>query len=161
MLNEPRIIIVEDDNRDATWIGDALRAGLNARVEVIACERDFIERLGTLAADKPDLIILDVMLRWATSSEDLEREVEAGKVPEKVIKETFLRAGLRCIERLKESDGTRDIPYVIYTGLQENNFAEEVIHISEVITKTDDIRPLLLAVRNKLDLAPGRKAPRA
>ncbi len=147
---EPRIVVVEDDHQDATWISDALRASLNAHVEVIPCERDFVTRLPELGRKKPDIIIFDVMLRWATASEDLEREVEQGKVPQDVIDEGFLRAGLRCVVRLKTRDDTKDIPYLVYTGLQTNNFSEEPVHISEIITKSDDIRPLIAAVRNKL-----------
>lgn len=147
---EPKIIIVEDDHQDATWISDALRTALNARIEIISCERDFLARICTLALDRPDFIVFDVMLRWASSSEDLEREVEQGRVPQKVIDEGFLRAGLRCVEELKKRGDTKNIPYIIYTGLQINHFPEEVIRISEVITKSDVIKPLVEAVRTRL-----------
>jgi CheY-like chemotaxis protein len=147
---ELKIVVVEDDHQDATWIGDALRTTLNAHVLVISCERDFVSQLPEIGRNKPDMIIFDVMLRWATSSEDLEREVEQGKVPNEVIEEGFLRAGLRCVMRLKTRVDTKDIPYLIYTGLQTNNFSEEVIHLSDIITKSDDIQPLITAVRKKL-----------
>ena len=147
---ELTIVVVEDDDQDAIWICDELQASLNAEVEVIRCERDFVAKLPVLGQNRPDLIIFDVMLRWATSSEELEREVEQGKVPKDVIEEGFIRAGLRCVARLKSYDDTKDIPYLIYTGLQTNNFTEEAIHVAEIITKSDDIRPLIAAVRNKL-----------
>lgn len=147
---EPRIVVVEDDHQDATWIRDELHASLNANVEVIACERDFVDVLPALGQKKPDIIIFDVMLRWATSSEELEREVEQGKVPKNVIEEGFIRAGLRCVVRLKSRDDTKDIPYLVYTGLQTNHFSEEVIHVADIITKSNDIEPLIMAVRNKL-----------
>ncbi len=147
---EPRIVVVEDDHQDASWIRDELHASLKASVEVIPCEKDFVDVLPALGQKKPDIIIFDVMLRWATSSEELEREVEQGKVPEDVIKGGFIRAGIRCVARLKSRDDTKDIPYLVYTGLKINNFPEEVIHVAEIITKSHDIKPLITAVRNKL-----------
>ena len=149
---EPRIVAVEDDHQDATWIRDELHASLNANVEVIPCERDFVAMLPAFGQKRPDLIIFDVMLRWATSSEELEREVEQGKVPKDVIEEGFIRAGLRCVARLKSRDDTKDIPYLVYTGLQANHFSEseDVIDVADIITKSDDIKPLITAVRNKL-----------
>jgi response regulator RpfG family c-di-GMP phosphodiesterase len=147
---ELTIVVVEDDHQDAIWISGELQASLSANVEVILCERDFVAKLPALGQQRPDLIIFDVMLRWATSSEELEREVEEGKVPENVIQEGFIRAGLRCVARLKSYDDTKDIPYLVYTGLQTNHFTEEVIHVADIITKSDDIKPLIAAVRNKL-----------
>jgi CheY-like chemotaxis protein len=147
---ELTILVVEDDHQDAIWICDELQASLNADVEVIRCERDFVAKLPVLGQKKPDLIIFDVMLRWASSVEELEREVEEGKVPKDVIKEGFIRAGLRCVARLKSCDDTKDIPYLVYTGLQLNNFTEETVHVADIITKSGDIKPLIMAVRNKL-----------
>ena len=147
---EPRIVVVEDDHQDATWIRDELCANLNANVEVIPCERDFVDALPALGQKKPDIIIFDVMLRWATSSEELERDVEQQRVPQDVIKDGFIRAGLRCVARLKSRDDTKDIPYLVYTGLKTNHFSEEVIHVADIITKSDDIKPLITAVRSKL-----------
>lgn len=147
---ELTIVVVEDDHQDATWIRDELHASLNANVPVIQCERDFVAMLPALGQKRPDLIIFDVMLRWATSSEELEQEVEQGKVPKDVIEEGFIRAGLRCVARLKGRDDTKDIPYLVYTGLQMNNFSEESIHVADIITKSEDIKPLITAVRNKL-----------
>ena len=153
---ELTIVVVEDDHQDATWIRDELHASLNANVQVIPCERDFVAMLPALGQKRPGLIIFDVMLRWATSSEELERDFEQGKVPKDVIEEGFIRAGLRCMARLKSRDDTKDIPYLVYTGLQTNNFSEEVIDVADIITKSDDIKPLIAAVRNKL--ARGRNA---
>jgi len=148
---EPKIVVVENDHEDAALIGDALRADLNARVEVIPCERDFVIQLPELGRSKPDIIIFDVMLPWAPASEDLEREVEQGRVPKEVMEPgAFMRAGIRCVTRLKARGDTRDIPYLIYTGLKTNNFTEEVIHLGDIITKSEEMRPLIVAVRKKL-----------
>lgn len=147
---ETRIVVVEDDYQDATWIADELRSHLNALVEIIPCERDFVTRLPELAHERPSIIIFDVMLRWATSSEALEQEMEQGKVPQDVIDEGFLRAGLRCLKRMQMREDTKDIPYLVYTGLKTNNFSEEVVHINDIITKSEDIRPLIVATRKKL-----------
>ena len=61
-----------------------------------------------------------------------------------------MRAGIRCVTRLKARADTRDIPYLIYTGLKTNNFTEDVIHIGDIITKSEEIRPLIAAARKKL-----------
>ena len=147
---EPYIVLVEDDQQDAMWISEALCASITAHVEVISCEKDFVVRLPGFAQARPDLVIFDMMLRWARAGEELELELEQGRVPTEVIEDGFLRAGLRCAERLRMGRDTKDIPYLIYTGLASNNFSEQMIRVADIITKSDDIRPLITAVRYKL-----------
>lgn len=147
-----RMLVVEDNSTDAAWIRDALKGAFNVTVEVIECEKDFVDKLPSLAAMPPDLIVFDVMLRWANASAELERDLEEGRIPPEVAEEgAFLKAGLRCVARLKANPRTSEIPYVIFTGLKENNFDEEVIHLKgSIITKSDDIEPLIAAVRRKI-----------
>jgi DNA-binding NarL/FixJ family response regulator len=146
-----QIVLVEDDPQDAKHIREALEERLNAQVEVISSEKAFVDRIATFARNPPQLIVFDVMLRWASPSEDLEREVREGKVPQEVVEQGFLRAGIRCVQRLKSREDTAKVPYVLYTGLQVNNFVNEtVVHITEIITKSEDIRPLVEAVRARL-----------
>lgn len=146
------MVVVEDNSIDAAWIRDALKSAFNAVVEIIECEKDFVDNLPRFADSPPDLIVFDVMLRWANPSPELERDLEEGRVPPDVAAEgAFLKAGLRCVSRLRDDPRTASIPYVIFTGLKENNFDEEVIHVKGgVITKTDDIGPLIAAVRRRL-----------
>ena len=147
-----RMMVVEDNGIDAAWIRDGLKGAFNATVEVVKCEKDFVERLPSLATMPPDLIVFDVMLRWANGSAELERDLEEGRIPPEIAEEgAFLKAGLRCVARLKANPQTSEIPYVIFTGLKGNNFEEEVVHLKgSIITKSDDIAPLIAAVRRKL-----------
>lgn len=134
-----RLLLVEDDHLDSAWIISSLRAELAAEIELVTCERDFVARLETMASP-PDLVIFDVMLRWAPASETLERE----PIPVDVQEGGFFTAGLRCVERLRNCEATKAIPYLLYTGLTSNALGHEVV------TKSEDIQPLLAAIRSKL-----------
>lgn len=147
-----RMMVVEDNSTDAAWICEALKIAFNVTVDLVVCEKDFVDCLPDLAAMPPDLIVFDVMLRWANASAELERDLEEGRIPPEIAeKGAFLRAGLRCVARLRSSPQTAKIPYVLFTGLKENNFEEDVIHLEgSIITKSDDIEPLISAVRRRI-----------
>ena len=104
-----RLLVVEDDYWDAQWLVENLTEQLDARVEVLTSERDFVRCLDGLATDPPDMIILDVMLRWSPPSSELTPE----DVPTEVQEGGFFTAGLRCVERLRATEQTRRIPVLV------------------------------------------------
>jgi CheY-like chemotaxis protein len=140
----PRILVVEDDSADADPIREQLQARFGARVDVISTEREFVDKFEEIATRPPDVIVMDVMLRWTRPSPDLTEE----SIPARVREEGFYFAGLRCIDMLEQDSRTRKIPYVIYSGLDQNNFTKRVIH-----TKSDDLNRLVEEIAKVSDLA--------
>jgi CheY-like chemotaxis protein len=132
-----RLLLLEDNNEDARIIAEGLRALLRADVSVIKSEKEFTEQLEEIAKLPPDLIIIDIMLRWTTPARGMLVEDAPGE---------FHLAGFRCAKRLEDDDRTRQIPYIYYTSLEQNNFAEVVVH-----TKAEDLEPLAREIRRRLD----------
>src|SRR5687768_15064888 len=63
--SQMKFLIVEDDH----WQASSLRETLTSRwpdaeIEIIRTESDFVSRMPSLARDTPDLIFMDVILRW-------------------------------------------------------------------------------------------------
>lgn len=144
-----RILVVEDDHIQADWIKKKLQdafAQTHGGVEliVINTESEFRTRLPELANSLPDVIVMDVMLRWADPSPDLARP------PQDVIQEGFYRAGLRC-ERLLASDPrTSSIPVVLYTVLDSNAMDHEITNLRpnvKYLPKSSDVEPLAKMIR--------------
>ena len=107
-----RITVVEDDHLQAEHMEVELKRALNAEVQRIRTECEFRSQLGDLARRPPNVIVMDVMLRWTDPSVDLE------KPPPDVTKEGFQSAGLRCQELLAGRSETSQIPVILYTVLE-------------------------------------------
>ncbi|MGB7207203.1 MAG: hypothetical protein WBD27_00950 [Pyrinomonadaceae bacterium] len=112
------ILIVEDDPDQFKFICDSLKdynAFPKARIKPIASELEFRKRFEEIGKEKPDVIIMDIMLRWA----DLGRKEDSPiEFPPKEIKEEgFYRAGIRCVEMLAMGKNTKDIPIILYSIL--------------------------------------------
>ena len=137
-----RIIVVEDDNIEADSLVNGLKEKLNADVSVIHTEREFVGTLGSIAEHPPDLIVLDVMLRWTDPTPDLKIE----DIPADVLRDGFYSAGVRCVKRLEADNRTKGIPVVFYTTLERNEFGLPITHI----TKGEEIDSLAQAIRSKV-----------
>src|SRR5579871_3410136 len=74
-----KIVVVEDDHLDREWIEGELKEHFRgAAIELIETERKFCEQLEHLAQHSPNIIILDIMLKWDTPRED-QRVVDVPK----------------------------------------------------------------------------------
>jgi len=143
------IVLVEDHYDQAELIRTHLElAFADARVERIRTELDFRSRIPNLAVKRPDVIILDVMLKWTDPSPDLEEP------PDDVKDEGFHRAGIRCADLLFTYPETRDIPIILYTVLELTDLPDylsqgrsNVVHL----LKESQIEPLIDAIRTLLD----------
>lgn len=140
----PRILLVEDDPMDAMQIREELEPR-GARVDVITTEQEFAESLPGIGKNPPDLIIIDVMLRWTKPRPGLTED----SIPKDVRDQGFYFAGLRCIDQLEQDPKTKAIPWIIYTGLDRNNFTKHVVH-----TKSNDFSTLVGEIRKIIDLDP-------
>src|ERR1017187_10857833 len=105
-----RIVIAEDDKLQADLFVRALNQVFpEAAVTLFRTEKEFRDGLESIAMHPPDIVILDIMLRWTDPSLDHHAappDVKAGK---------FHHAGFRCLELLRRGDKTREVPVILYT----------------------------------------------
>ena len=128
-----KILIVEDDHLQVDLIRARLQSAItHLGVRVVSTESEFRARLSEIEADTPDVIVMDVMLRWADPEPELKRP------PKDIHDEGYYRAGLRCQRLLAERERTRNVPVILYTVLDRNDLAEtiaslpsNVIHIGK------------------------------
>lgn len=125
MQHKPRyIVLVEDDYEHANRIRTSLEFAFPAaEVKRISTELEFRLKLDDLAVDRPDVIILDVMLRWTDPRRDLQ------KPPEDVEEGGFYRAGVRCANLLLKREETKDIPIIFYTILEHDDLSDDLNYI--------------------------------
>jgi CheY-like chemotaxis protein len=120
----PIILIVDDDQQNLELV--------QAYLEDIECEtvtaRDGIEALERVASDKPDLILLDVMMPKMS--------------------------GFEVCRRLKNSPDTADIPIIMVTALNEFGDIERGIDsgTDDFVSKPINKLELLTRIRTMLKL---------
>lgn len=112
------ILIVEDDEPQFNLVKsglEKLRSFSNARIERIATEFDFQKKIEKIAIEKPDIIIMDVMLKWTFPSRVMPPS--PGDMD---------RAGIRCEKLLSENEETKNIPVILYTVLSKDDLNNEL-----------------------------------
>src|ERR1035438_6096801 len=86
-----RIVIAEDDKIQADeFVRNLSEVFSEAAVTLFRTEKEFRDGLESIAMDPPDIVILDIMMRWTDPSLDHHHappDVKAGK---------FQRADGRC-----------------------------------------------------------------
>lgn len=136
-----KLLIVEDDHLQAEWISEKLSEAMpNAEITCIRTESQFRRNFEDIASSAPEVVLMDVMLRWADVSLDIPEP------PEDVIKEKFYRAGLRCQRLLAEDERTARIPIVFYTVLERTDLRNELANLPtqvQYLAKHSDIAPLI------------------
>lgn len=158
-----RILAVEDDYLYVEWLRDIIEANIGASLDVISTELGFRTRFADLAAKPPDIILMDIMLRWTDPSPDMVRP-PAGLG-------TFHRAGLRCLHLLRGDQQTRNIPVILYSVLEESDIAEDLkelglttLHVVKSIhpeTLLDQINSALASRRADSSTSPSSGAAAA
>ncbi len=122
-----RVVLVEDDYLQAESIHSWLRqAWPHVEIDRIETEKAFRAQLQSLSTHPPDVIIMDVMLRWSDPSPDFDQP------PDEVEREGFYRAGVRCAELLRDDAGTSRIPVILYSVLEKLDLAGELAQTSQV-----------------------------
>jgi CheY-like chemotaxis protein len=143
-----RFVVLEDDFFDWEWTRDTLMEAFpGVDLMWIVTESSFEQQFDELAKHPPDLFVLDIMVPWDRP----KRGQDVTDVPDAVREEGFYTAGFRCLERLRQNPALASVPYVLYTGLDTNNFSEYVVH-----TKSTDMRPLVDEIRRQLHKNPAR-----
>lgn len=116
----PYIVIVEDDHLQEAPLQDYLTGTItDAQIETICTELEFRTRLPALRARVPDLVIMDVMLRWTFPAPD------AVAPPEDVASGGYYRAGLRCARLLADDPQLCGVPVILYTILERSDLERD------------------------------------
>jgi CheY-like chemotaxis protein len=141
-----KVLLVEDDHIQARWITETLeRAFPHVKVDSVRTEAEFYSRIGALANNPPNVIVMDVMLRWTDPAPDMSTP------PKNVRTEGYRRAGLRCVEKLAERDDTKNIPVVLFTvrsysDLESPPTVDNVLYVS----KESEPDELINRIRNAI-----------
>ncbi|HYU30914.1 MAG TPA: hypothetical protein VEW48_02020 [Thermoanaerobaculia bacterium] len=142
-----RVLIVEDDYLQADWLGEILREQLEGvEIEHIRSEQKFYDWLESSKGSPPDLIILDVMLRWTDPGSGIS-------APEEVRTGGYYRAGLRCEKLLRQLEESRSTPVILYTVLEALDLGDDIDKISAksaYLGKSSDPSPLVEIARRLL-----------
>ena len=141
-----RILLVEDDIIQSDLICDALGQEFHGgEVKLIKTEHEFRSWLDDITGRVPDIVIIDVMLRWTDPSPDQPPS------PDDVREEGHYRAGFRCRKLLSEHVATKDVPVILYTVLDHADISHELQDISmgevQYLRKESSAGPLLRMVR--------------
>lgn len=116
-----KIILVEDDHLQADEIQDALEEVFSdLEIKRVESEYDFYNLVDEFEETPPDIIIMDVMVRWAYPSPAMP------EAPEDVITGQHYRAGFRCLKRLAERKKARSINVILYTVLEPVDIENDV-----------------------------------
>ena len=144
MTLSPYILVVEDDHlQEGPLVDEINDAFPDGRVRSIYTEREFREELTGLHREAPDLVIMDVMLRWA------DPRPNSPDPPEEVACDGFYRAGLRCAELIAGDDELRTIPVILYTILEKDDLEREGKRLPANVTyirKSADLDALMRKV---------------
>lgn len=140
------ILIVEDDHSQADLIQEALEkeADLNSsslEIRRYSTESQFRDHLKDIAERKPDVIVMDVMLRWTDPAPDMKAP------PENILREGCYRAGLRNSKLLAQEEETRNIPVILYTMLEKIDLGDTSELGLTYLPKDSELAPLVQAVR--------------
>lgn len=144
----PYIVIVEDDHLQEGPLEEYLTGAISgADIETIGTELEFRNRLPVLRERVPDLVIMDVMLRWTFPAPD------AVAPPEDVNTGGYYRAGLRCARLLADDPRLSGVPVILYTILERSDLerdGEALPKNSTYVGKNAELEVLSRKIRNLL-----------
>lgn len=150
------IVLVEDDFDQADeiveWLSDEFPAAV---VERIATESEFHARIGDLAAQRPDLFIIDVMLRWTDPSPTMTDP------PDEVREQGSYRAGFRCVKLILADSKLRDVPTIIFSMLDVDDVRPDLRNMPPTVrmVSKDGGRTGLMSITRILNAVRLRSVP--
>lgn len=153
-----QILVVEDDELQATSLCMVLEKELpGATTTWVASESDLLQRLSLNELGVPDVIIMDVILRWAIVTEDFQDP------PPEVLANGHYTAGIRCLKRLLDRPATSRTPVVVYSVLDRDDISDELSklppHVTFLRKGVDDLQ-LVRVIRSLLPDVPAKPRPR-
>ena len=66
-----RVLLVEDDHIQRDNARHAIERVIEAEVETISTEWEFQRDFEAIAANPPDIVVLDIMLRWTNPAAEM------------------------------------------------------------------------------------------
>lgn len=140
------ILIVEDDPVQSDFIEHAIKEEkefFDLQIKRISRESEFRNNFGEIADYKPEVIIMDIMMRWADPAPDMQTP------PKEIRDQGFYRAGIRCIQMLSDDERTRDIPIIIYSILDKEDLEEEMKNFLQAryLSKDFDARKIINMIK--------------
>ena len=149
-----RIILIEDNNFKVDNIKYFLKENFeNAEFEVYETEFEFVDRIDSIAANPPDLFIIDLMLIWDIPSKNIKK-------PDDYMDNytTLFEAGFRCKDLIKTKLSLANIPIIILTVLEKKGLGERVDYLGNNVEFMDySIKPYKLVKLIKQMLEDGKK----
>lgn len=148
-MKDVKILIVEDEHTQLDSLSKEFKKAFsNINLEFIDTESDFITNFPNLIENPPNLIIMDVMLRWASEKSKI---IEP---PKDIKEEDFYTAGFRCLELIKNNARTAAIPVIIHSSAYDKEEIKEAVEkLSKnwiVVQKSSNRENLLLIMRSLL-----------
>jgi hypothetical protein len=143
---KPFIVVVEDDHLQDGPLRDFLGEQFpTARIMPLMTEREFRDHLAGFCQDPPDLIIMDVMMRWT------DPRPGEPPPPADVLMGGYRRAGIRCVNLLAREPALGTVPVIYYTILERSDLergdAEALSGNVFLIRKSSDRQPLTRKIR--------------
>jgi len=143
-----KVLIVEDDYLYALSLKVQFEHEFReVEIFLIKSEKQFREDLKAIEEFAPDLIILDVMLRWMNAPHN------TSSIPKDVEEMGSYRAGFRCLKSLSESHVFKDTPIIIHSVLGKDELQGELSNLPmNVFVSEKDIskNELFMYVRSVL-----------
>ena len=116
----PHFVVVEDDHLQESPLTSHLAVDFpDATLETLTTEEQFRAHLPDMWTRTPDIVIMDVMLKWASPRPDLP------PVPDDVAAGRYYRAGLRCARLMLDDHRLRRVPVVLYTILERSDLERD------------------------------------
>jgi DNA-binding NarL/FixJ family response regulator len=138
------IVIVEDDFLQEGPLEQHLYSAFPAAtIETLCTESECREKLSAYRQHPPDVVIMDVMLRWASPSPN------APAPPPDVVAGDYFRAGLRCAELMSRDEKLSQVPVIVYTILERSDLERDGERLPAVsyVRKSADLDILTRKVR--------------
>jgi CheY-like chemotaxis protein len=141
-----RILIVEDDHLQEGPFEEQLQDAFpDADIETVPTEREFRRRFAGYQGRPPDVVIMDVMLRWDFPSRNPEPP------PAEVVAGGYHRAGLRCAELMAADARLRRTPVLFCTIVERSDLERDGRVLppnSRYVRKSADLEVLTRTVRD-------------
>lgn len=135
------ILSVEDDPLSGEWIRQTIAAKFpDAQLKQMSTEYEFVSKFEEIASNPPDVVLMDVMLRWTDPAPDMPPR------PDDVREGGIGEAGLRCQQRFQADLRTKAVPVILYTVLQKESLRlpANVVHVQKDADPTELIQTITL-----------------
>jgi CheY-like chemotaxis protein len=133
-----KILLVEDDSLQSDDTAAHLRKVFGGPVDVLNTESELVNRLPRIAADPPDVFVIDINLRWTDPLPVMP------KAPQRVLDEGKELAGFRCCDLLSECEETRHVPIVLYSIVDRSHYEHRLHNLPDWVVYIPKDNPHLL-----------------